>query len=70
MFYWLGVYALVTVAVLVPFVLLYLAAAAIWLAVRTVYWFIRKTKGFMAHSEDHGSWQSDDFAHTMFVRRH
>ena len=41
MLYWLGVYALVVVAVAVPFLLLYLAICVCWLGLAAVRFAIR-----------------------------
>jgi len=44
MFYWLGVYGLVIGGVLVPFLLLYVVAAILWLALAAIRFMLQRLK--------------------------
>jgi hypothetical protein len=44
MLYWLGVYALVVAGVLLALLLLYLVAAASWLALTTIHFMIQTVR--------------------------
>ena len=48
MLYWFGVYALVVIAVLLPFLMLYIVVAASWLGLAAVRFMIRRLKNTLA----------------------
>jgi len=48
MWYWVGVYALVIIAVFLPFVLLYMIAGVLWLGVMATRFMVRNVKNAWA----------------------
>jgi hypothetical protein len=52
MLYWFGEYALVVIAVLLPFLALYLMVTALWLGPAAVRFVIRRLKNALAIQTD------------------
>ena len=48
MLYWFGVYALVIIAVLLPFLVLYMAVAAFWFGPKAIRFVVRRLKSAVA----------------------
>lgn len=44
MMYWAGVYILVVIGAMIPFILLYIVAGALWLSFQTMRWVADKFK--------------------------